>query len=173
MNQAPRFSRRARWAVPSGAVAAVGVVVAGSVLTSAQAAPSLQPRTPAQLIAAIAASRSAPAALSGTIVSDAALGLPDLPGSGNPASITSLLTGSHTIKIWYARPGQLRLALPVPLGETDLRVNGRQVWLWDSQRNTATRILPPAGPLAAPAASMSWSGKPGSMSWSGKPRSSA
>ncbi len=153
MNQAPSFSRRARWAVPSGAVAAVGVVVAGSVLTSAQAAPSLQPRTPAQLISAIAASKSAPAALSGTIVSDAALGLPDLPGVGNPGSIASLLTGSHTIKVWYARPGQLRLALPVPLGETDLRVNGRQVWLWNSQRNTATRILPPA---AAPV----MSGKP-------------
>ena len=50
MNQAPKFTRRARWAVPSGAVAAVGVVVAGSVLTSAQAAPSLQARTPAQLL---------------------------------------------------------------------------------------------------------------------------
>ena len=35
------------------------------------------------------------------------------------------------------------------LGETDLRVNGRQVWLWDSQRDTATRILPPVAPLAA------------------------
>ena len=161
MNQAPRFTRRARWAVPSGAVAAVGVVVAGSVLTSAQAAPSLQPRTPAQLIAAIAGNRSVPASLSGTIVANSALGLPELPGTGDPTSIASLLTGSHTIKIWYARPGQLRLALPVPLGETDLRVNGRQVWLWDSQRNTATHILPPAGPLAAlPSGSMSWSGKP-------------
>lgn len=157
MNQAPKFSRRARWAVPSGAVAAVGVVVAGSVLTSAQAAPSLQVRTPAQLIAAIAGNKSVPTSLSGTIVANAALGLPDLPGTGDPASIASLLAGSHTIKIWYARPGQLRLALPVPLGETDLRVNGRQAWLWDSQRNTATHILLPArqgvAGLPSPAAS--------------------
>jgi hypothetical protein len=146
MNQTPRLTRRARWAVPSGAVAAVGVVVAGSVLTTAQAAPALPARTPAQLIAAIAATKSAPSALSGTITWNAALGLPDLPGTGGPMSITSLLTGSHTAKIWYARPGQLRLALPVPLGETDLRVDGRQIWLWDSQTNTATHVVPPAAP---------------------------
>jgi len=146
MNQAPMLGRRVRWAVPFGAVAAVGVVVAGSALTSAQAAPALPARTPAQLIAAIAANKSVPASLSGTIVTNAALGLPDLPGTGDPTSIASLLTGSHTIKIWYARPGQLRLALPVQLGETDLRVDGRQVWLWDSQTNTATHATAPAAP---------------------------
>ena len=146
MNQTPRLTRRARWAVPSGAVAAVGVVVAGSVLTTAQAAPVLPARTPAQLIAAIAATKPAPSALSGTITWNAALGLPDLPSTGGPMSITSLLTGSHTVKIWYARPGQLRLALPVPLGETDLRVDGRQIWLWDSQTNTATHVVPSAAP---------------------------
>jgi outer membrane lipoprotein-sorting protein len=153
MIQMPRFTRRARWAVPSGAVAAAGVVVAGSVLTGAQAAPALPARTPAQLIAAIAANKSVPASLSGTIVSNAALGLPDLPGAGDPTSLASLLTGSHTINFWYARPGQLRIALPVPLGETDLRVDGRQVWLWDSKTNTATHIVGPAGPgpgLGAP-----------------------
>jgi outer membrane lipoprotein-sorting protein len=146
MTLAPRFSRRARWAVPSGAIAAVGVVaVASSALTSAQAAPALPHRTPAQLIAAIATAKP-PAALSGTIVINAALGLPDLPGSGNPASITSLLTGSHTINIWYASPDKLRLALPVQLGETDLRADGRQIWLWDSRTNTATRVRFPAAP---------------------------
>jgi outer membrane lipoprotein-sorting protein len=146
MNLAPRFSRRARWAVPSGAIAAVGVVaVTSSALTSAQAAPALPHRTPAQLIAAIATGKP-PAALSGTIVINAALGLPDLPGSGDPASITSLLTGSHTIKIWYASPDKLRLALPMQLGETDLRVDGRQIWLWDSRANTATQVRLPAAP---------------------------
>jgi outer membrane lipoprotein-sorting protein len=146
MNQAARFPRRARWAVPLGAVAVVGVVAAGSVLAGAQAAPALPARTPAQLIAAIAANKSVPAALSGTIVTNAALGLPDLPAAGGPASIPSLLTGSHTFEFWYAGPGLLRIALPVSLGETDLRVDGRQVWLWDSQTNTATHLLPPAGP---------------------------
>jgi outer membrane lipoprotein-sorting protein len=146
MNQAARFPRRARWAVPLGAVAVVGVVAAGSVLAGAQAAPALPARTPAQLIAAIAANKSVPAALSGTIVTNAALGLPNLPAVGGPVSIPSLLTGSHTFQFWYGGPGQLRIAAPVSLGETDLRVDGRQVWLWDSQTNTATHLLPPAGP---------------------------
>lgn len=145
MSLAARFSRRARWAVPAGAVAAVGVVVAGSVLTTASAAPSLPARTPAQLIAAIAASKSAPSAFSGVIVTNSALGLPDLPGESSGMPISSLLTGSATIDVWYASPAQLRLALPVSLGETDLRVDGAQAWLWDSQTNTATHILPSAG----------------------------
>ena len=144
MRTTPRFSRQVRWAVPFGAVAVAGVVAAGSVLTSAQAAPALLARTPAQLIAAIAANKSVPSALSGTIVTNAALGLPDLPAAGGPAVIPSVLTGSHTFEFWYARPQQLRLAVPVPLGETDLRVNGRQVWLWDSKTNTATHIELPA-----------------------------
>jgi outer membrane lipoprotein-sorting protein len=178
MNQAPRLGRRARWAVPSGAVAAVGVVVAGSVLAGAQAAPALPARTPAQLIAAILANKPVPASLSGTIVTNAALGLPDLPGTGDPTSIASLLTGSHTIKIWYARPGQLRLALPVQLGETDLRVDGRQVWLWDSQTNTATHLVLPAGPGFPAPRSRAWMSSSGdaqsatSMSSSGKAQSS-
>jgi outer membrane lipoprotein-sorting protein len=147
-----RFPRQARWAVPFGAVAVVGIVAAGSVLTSAQAAPALPPRTPAQLIAAIAANKSVPSALSGTIVTNAALGLPDLPAAAGPAGVPSVLTGSHTFEFWYARPQQLRLAVPVPLGETDLRVDGRQVWLWDSKTNTATHIELPADPGPFPPA---------------------
>lgn len=173
MYQAPRFGRRARWAVPSGAVAAVGVVVAGSVLASAQAAPALPARTPAQLIAAILANKSVPASLSGTIVTNAALGLPDLPGTGDPTSIASLLTGSHTIKIWYARPGQLRLALPVQLGETDLRVDGRQVWLWDSQANTATHLVLPASPGFSAPRSRAWMSSSGKLHSSAAPASSS
>jgi outer membrane lipoprotein-sorting protein len=163
MRTMPRFPRQARWAVPFGAVAVVGVVAAGSVLTSAQAAPALPARTPAQLIAAIAANKSAPSALSGTIVTNAALGLPDLPAAGGPAVIPSVLTGSHTFEFWYARPQQLRLAVPVQLGETDLRVNGRQVWLWNSKANTATHIELPADtgpfpPRPAGASSSAYSG---------------
>ena len=44
--------RRARWAVPFGAVAAVGAIIAASVIGGAQATPSLPARTTAQLIAA-------------------------------------------------------------------------------------------------------------------------
>jgi outer membrane lipoprotein-sorting protein len=149
MMKAPGFPRQARWAVPFGAVAVVGVVAAGSVLASAQAAPALPARTPAQLVAAIAANKSALPPLSGVIASDASLGLPDLPATAGPAAIPSLLAGSHTTEIWYASPAQFRLAVPVPLGETDLRADGRQVWLWDSKTDTATHIKLPPGPATA------------------------
>jgi outer membrane lipoprotein-sorting protein len=141
-------SRKGRWAVPSGAVAAVAVVAAGSVLTSASAAPSLAPRTPAQLIADIAATKAWPSALSGTVTTSASLGLPSLPGLSGAAPgspIPSVLTGTHTFQIWYGGPGKLRVAVPVPLGETDLRVDGSSVWLWDSKTNTATHFTQPSG----------------------------
>ncbi len=67
----------------------------------------------------------------------------------------SLLTGTHTVDVWYAGPGQVRIALPVSFGETDLRVNNRQVWLWDSHGQTATHYLLPA--LACSAAQLKMS----------------
>ncbi|MEP7025651.1 MAG: hypothetical protein ABJB47_17990 [Actinomycetota bacterium] len=147
MIKAPWKSRRARWAVPSGAVAAVLVLSAGSLLTSASAAPSLPPRTPAQLIAEIAATTTWPTALSGTITTSASLGLPSLPtGGGDPVSGTSILSGTHTFRFWYGGPGKIRIAAPVPLGETDLRVHGSSVWLWDSKANTATHFTVPSRP---------------------------
>ena len=69
----------------------------------------------------------------------AALGVPQLPGAANPNSITSLLAGSHTIKIWYADPTHIRLAIPVSMSETDVIRNGSTVWLWQSQSNTVTK----------------------------------
>src|SRR5438105_15406727 len=102
MGFVPRISRRARWAVPVAALAVTGSVMAGSLISVAQAAPALPARTPAQLLAQVGqqAGEHMPA-LSGTVVETASLGLPSLPHTGNPTSIASLLTGSHTIKVWY------------------------------------------------------------------------
>src|ERR1700758_2797614 len=116
----PKPSRRGRWVVPAGVVAAVAAVGIASAITVAQAAPALPPRTPAQLLAAVAGDHAALPPLTGTVVETATLGIPELPGSENPSTITSLLAGSHTLKIWYAGPKKLRLAVPVQLGETDL-----------------------------------------------------
>ena len=55
MNTLPTFSRRARWAAPAGAVALAAAVAAGSMISSAQASPELPSRTPAQLLASVAA----------------------------------------------------------------------------------------------------------------------
>src|SRR6516225_8961555 len=141
----PKFSRRSRWVVPAVVVAAVAAVAIASAITVAQAAPALPPRTPAQLLAAVAGDGGSIPPLTGTVVETAALGIPQLPGSQNPNSITSLLAGSHTLKVWYAGPRKLRLAVPVVMGETDLIRNGTTAWLWQSSSDSVTRIMLPAG----------------------------
>lgn len=141
-----RFHLRPRWALPGGAVIVVGAVLAGTVLASA-AAPALPRQTPAQLLAAMTRAKL-PAAMSATVSESANLGLPSLPNIGglasSPLSAASMLTGTHTVQIWYAGPRHVRIALPVSFGETDLRINGTQVWLWNSQGQRATRLVVPA-----------------------------
>ena len=139
-----KFSPRARWAVPAAVLAAVGAVMAGALIGTAQASPALPARTPAQLLAAVAGRSGPLPALTGTVVESAALGLPDLPGTGNPSSVTSLLTGSHTVRVWYADPRHFRLAMPGMMSESDLIVNGRTAWYWQSTTNSVTRYVLPA-----------------------------
>jgi outer membrane lipoprotein-sorting protein len=144
MNTLPTLSRRARWAIPAGAVALAGAVTAATMISSAQASPELPVRTSAQLLASVAGRDAPLPALTGTVVETASLGLPQLPGSADPNSITALLAGSHTIKVWYADPTHIRLAVPVTMSETDLIRNGRQAWVWQSSSNTVTRMQLPA-----------------------------
>ncbi len=145
MTALPTFSRRARWAVPSGAVAIAGAVTAGVLISAAaSASPELPVKTPAQLLAALAARTGPPPPLTGTVVESAALGIPQLPQLGNQNSPVSLLAGSHTVKVWYQDPAHLRLAMPVTMSETDVIRNGRQVWLWQSNKNSVTKLALPA-----------------------------
>jgi outer membrane lipoprotein-sorting protein len=144
MSAIARFSRRGRWAVPAGAVAVVAAVATISAITVAQAAPRLPARTPAELLAAVAGDHAALPPLTGTVVETASLGIPQLPGDENPSSMTSLLAGSHTLKVWYGGPARLRLAAPVQLGESDFILNGNTAWLWQSNTNSVTRLVLPA-----------------------------
>src|ERR1039458_6654894 len=100
-----RFPRIARWGVPVGAVALTGVVGAGFAMSGGQAAPSLPSRPPVQLLAAVNAAGVLPP-MTAVVQESAALGIPSLPnvGSGDPLSALSWLSGSHTVKIWYADP---------------------------------------------------------------------
>lgn len=140
------FAGRLRWTLPGGALVVAGAVLAGTMLASA-APPSLPRQTPAQLIAAMRQARL-PAAMSATVSESANLGLPALPNIGglssSPLSSASLIAGTHTVQIWYAGPRHLRVALPVSFGETDLRINGTQAWLWQSQGQKATHLILPA-----------------------------
>src|SRR5579875_1338974 len=144
MVQAAKLPRRARWAVPAAALVVTSGVMAGSLISVAQAAPALPPRTPAQLLAA-AAQGTGPE-LSGTVTESVSLGLPRLPDTGSPTSVASLLTGSHTVQVWYAGPRHYRLELPASLSETDVIADGGTVWLWQSAKNAVTEFTVPARP---------------------------
>ncbi len=134
-----RFSTKARWAVPAVAVAVTGAAIAGSVITVAQAAPALPAKTPAQLLADLASTQKIPA-LTGTVVETASLGLPALPQVGNPTSLASLITGSHTIRVYWQDDKHFRLAIPQTMTETDVIRNGGTAWLWESKSNSVTKF---------------------------------
>jgi len=138
-----KLSRRARWAVPAGAVAVTAAVIAGLQIPSAEAAPTLPARTPAQLLAEVSTDASLPP-LTGTMVESTSLGLPQLPQVGGATSLSSMLTGSHTIKIYYASDKKFRLSIPEPESEIDLIRNGTTAWLWNSTENSVTKFNLPA-----------------------------
>jgi outer membrane lipoprotein-sorting protein len=142
MKQLVNLSRGARWAVPAGVVVVVGGALGGSMISVASAAPSLPARTPAQLLASVAEQTSTPP-LTGTVVETSSLGLPSLPGTSNPTSLSSLLTGSHTIRIWYSDPTHFRVSVPQSMSESDLIRNDSNAWLWESTDNTVTHLAVP------------------------------
>ncbi|HEV7171500.1 hypothetical protein [Pedococcus sp.] len=134
---------RARWAVPGAVLACIA---AGGLVTNqvASAAPSLPPRSAAQLLVDV--QKAQLSGLSGTVVQTSNLGLPDLPGmgaglGGGSSSLTSMVTGTHTWRVWYAGAHQARVAILGSLGESDVIRNGRDVWVWSSKDKTATHTV--------------------------------
>jgi hypothetical protein len=169
MMSVPKATRRSRWAVPAAVVAAV-VVTAVTVATAAAASPSLPARTPAQLLTALATHAGSPPPLSGQLVATADLGIPQLPGQESPSSVLSLLTGPHTINLSYANRTHFRLALPVPLGETDVIRDGGTAWIWQSSSDSVTRLtLPAHGALMHGLVGHAAAGKPGTLQPAGTP----
>ena len=143
------FDRRPllRWLVPvlAALLLAVGGTAVGVI--SATARGGLPDRTAAQLLVDVQQARLD--GLSGTIVQNADLGLPSLPdvggGSGGSGSsdLASLVSGSHTLRLWYAGPDHVRLALLGSLGESDVVRTGTDLWTWSSKDKSAThRTLP-------------------------------
>src|ERR1700751_397486 len=137
-----KLSRRARWAVPGTAVAVTAATVAALQIPAAQASPDLPGRTPAQLLASVSSDAKVPP-MTGTVVETASLGLPQLPQTGNATSMASLLTGSHTMKVYYQDSNHFRLAIPQPSSETDVIANGSKLWLWESIYCSVTEFVPP------------------------------
>jgi outer membrane lipoprotein-sorting protein len=126
-----------RWLVP--AAAAVAVIGGGAAIGrfAAVAEPSLPERSAAQLLVDLQTARLD--GLSGTVVQTADLGLPELPALAGQVTngLTSLVSGSNTLRVWYNGPEQARVALLSSLGETDVIRNGQDVWIWYSQQNKA------------------------------------
>lgn len=120
-------------------------------LTSAATRPNLPAMSAAQLLSAIE-TLDVPG-FSGTVVANASLGLPALPalvGTGSDVSLSQLLSGSHTMKLWYGGSDRQRIALIGSINETDVFHNGTDVWEWDSKSQTATHSTMPAGQASAP-----------------------
>jgi outer membrane lipoprotein-sorting protein len=139
-----------RWLVPAVAVLATTAGVT-ALKTAASAEPRLPARTAAQLLVDLQTARVD--GLSGMVTQRADLGLPSLPGVGGQGTsdLTSLITGTHTLRVWYSGPDSARVALLGTLGESDVITNGSDVWIWSSSGNTAThRVLPKDAEKQAP-----------------------
>jgi outer membrane lipoprotein-sorting protein len=147
VEQVRRLGVRARWAVPGGVVAVVGIVAAATAVASASV-PSLPHRTAAQLLAEVGQATSKPLGpFTATVQETANLGLPQLPQlpqAAQPGGTSGLTSGNQSVTIWYRDPQHIRIAEPVQAGESDLRLNGRTLWLWNSNTQTATKVTLPA-----------------------------
>lgn len=126
-----------RWLAPLallGLISGTGLVVANT----ANAGSNLPPRTARQLLASVSAAKVD--SLSGTVVQRSDLGLPEIPGTGGSdgSNLSSLVSGNHTMKVWFAGPDRARLQLLGRLGESDVIRNRTDLWAWSSTDNTAT-----------------------------------
>ena len=157
MNAAPILQRHRalRWLVPAG-VAGFAALVATGVFSAGAADQALPHTSPAALLAAV--KQTAVAGFSGTLVSHVDLGLPDLPslgggaGGDEDATLATLLSGSHTLQVWYGGQDKQRVAVLGATEETDVFRNGRDVWQWTSADHTAIHSKLPSDHLLAPEA---------------------
>ena len=133
------------------ALSAAGLVLAagitGLVARGAAADPVLPPLTPAELLGKVAAADVA--GLSATFEQRSDLGLPALPADLGDAgdelgSVLTLLTGTHTVRVWAAGHEQAKVALVDGSTEKSLTVNGDDVWAWSSSDQEAVHSTRPA-----------------------------
>ena len=67
------------------------------------------------------------------------LGIPALPGMGEQGSdFSSLISGTHTLRVAAAGPDKSKVALLGDLSESSVIRNGSDVWTWSSSDNAVT-----------------------------------
>ena len=139
-----------RWLAPFAFV----VALSGTALvaTSAIAERKLPSRTAEELLVDVQQARVD--GLSGTVIQRANFGIPEIPGMGgrDSSELTSLVSGTHTLRVRYSAPDKFRLAVLGTYQETDVISNGKDLWIWSSKDKTATHrtITPGSGPGADP-----------------------
>jgi len=141
-NRRSAVPTRLRWlAAPLAAAVTVGAYAMVPTLAGADSPPTLAPISAADLLAKV--TQADVPGLSGEITVRSNLGLPDVSqfvgDNGNFA--TSLITGSHTVKVWEAGDNA-RLALPSTLAETDIVHNENGVWVWNSTGQQVRHLAP-------------------------------
>ena len=132
-------------------LAFVLVVAGASVITATASADNKLPaRTPQELLVDLQQAKTD--GLSGTIVERADLGIPAIPGANgqNDPELTSLVSGTHTLRVRYSAPDKARLAVLGTYSEYDIIRNGKDVWTWDSKDNAATHRTLTAEQAAQP-----------------------
>jgi outer membrane lipoprotein-sorting protein len=124
----------------------------GLIASTASAEKRLPPRTPQELLVDLQQAKTD--GLSGTAVERADLGIPAIPSANGQedAELTSLVSGSHTIRVRYSAPDKGRLAVLGTYSEYDIIKNGKDVWTWSSKDNAATHRTVTAEPGSTPSA---------------------
>lgn len=139
-----------RWlpAVAAPALIAAGVL-AGTI--PARAGDPLPEKSPAEVLAMVQQHRAH--TFSGTIEQSSDLGLPELPAAGpsrgpaaagGAASVTELLAGDHTARIYMDGKAKVRVQVVDRLAERDLVRRGQDVWFYSSRDNSTAHLSLPA-----------------------------
>ena len=150
----PHINRR--WAVP--AIALLGVLGVGAIPPLFQSAgastPDLPTLSPAELLAK--ARTAQVTSLSGTVTLTSNLGIPSLGSLGGRGltSLTDLLAGQHSAKVWIDGVDHVRIATASPMAETNWIRNGPDLWSYDSTtlRVTHTTLATGANASTTPGA---------------------
>jgi hypothetical protein len=131
-----------RWLAPVGVLGIAALVIAEFVAGGSSDPTTLPATTPAALVTEV--QHPTGSQYSGTLVARASLGVPDLGtlttnnGSAQGTiAFAQLLSGSHTLQYWYGGATKQRLALLGSTAETDLFLDGADLWEWNSLRRTA------------------------------------
>ncbi|MGL3198585.1 MULTISPECIES: LolA family protein [Curtobacterium] len=142
--------KKSAWLPAAIAPVVVAGAVAAPMIANAASTPIAgSDPSAADVIASVA--QSSDAQYSGKVEQTSDLGLPELPSGsggsslqGDASDALSMLTTSHTARLYVDGAEKQRVQVTTQLAEQDLVRNGSDVWTWDSKERTATHVTLPA-----------------------------